>query len=83
MSHPTQPTAKIFLNLDEIEVHQASLNYQQLARMAFPADPEESDIIYTITVSHPDFGDRSIAKGDKPVPVKEGMVCHVRKTGRS
>lgn len=83
MSHQTPTSTKIKLNLEEIEVNQASLNYQQLVRLAFPADPEESDIIYTVTVSHPDFGDRSVARGDKPVPVKEGMVCHVRKTGRS
>jgi hypothetical protein len=84
MSHQAQPTTKIILNMDEIEVHQERLTYQQLARLAYPQDPEDNeDIVYTITVSHQDFGDVSLARGDKPIKVKEGMVCHVRKTGRS
>lgn len=76
---------KIVVNLEEVEVHQEKLTYAQLVHLAHPSDPpaESSDVIYTITVSHPSIGDVSLARGDKPVTVKPGMVCHVRKTGRS
>ena len=81
MNHAT----KIIVNLEEVEVHQDKLTYAQLVHFAYPKDPpaETSDLIYTITISHPSFGDISLARGDKPITVKSGMVCHVRKTGRS
>lgn len=80
-----QPSTKIILNMEEIEVRQEKLTYAQLVHLAYPNDPpaDTSDIVYTITVSHPDLGDLSVARGAKPVPVKKGMVCNVRKTGRS
>jgi hypothetical protein len=85
MSNSKQPNTKIVLNLEEIEVPQEKLTYAQLVHLAYHQDPpaDTSDFIYTITISHPKLGDLSLARGDKPVPVKEGMVCHVRKTGRS
>jgi hypothetical protein len=84
MSGPTQSVTKIILNMEPIEVHQARLNYQQLAKLAYPGDPENSgDITYTITVSYPDGREQPLAKGDKPVEVVEGMVINVRKAGRS
>jgi hypothetical protein len=85
MSVVTQPTTKIVLNLVELDVPQERLTYAELVHLAYPQDPpaDGSDFIYTITISHPDLGDLSLARGDKPVPVKAGMVCHVRKTGRS
>jgi hypothetical protein len=75
----------IVLNLEEVVVHSRHLNYAQLVKLAFPDDPpaETSDIVYTITISSPSLGEISLARGDKPVPVEEGMVCHVRTTGRS
>lgn len=81
MSHAT----KIIVNLEEVEVRQEKLTYAQLVHIAYPQDPpaETSDVLYTITISHPSLGDISLARGDKPVTVKPGMVCHVRKTGRS
>jgi len=81
MSHAT----KIVVNLEEVEVHQEKLTYAQLVHLAYPGDPhaDATDVIYTVTVSHPSFGDLSLARGDKPVTVKPGMVCNVRKTGRS
>ncbi|MBP0624904.1 multiubiquitin domain-containing protein [Cupriavidus consociatus] len=85
MPNANQSTTRIILNLDPIDVHQEKLTYAQLVHFAYPQDPpaDTTDFIYTITISHPDLGDLSLARGDKPVPVKEGMVCHVRKTGRS
>lgn len=85
MNASKQPNTKIVLNLEEIEVPQEKLTYAQLVHLAYPQDPpaDTSDFIYTITISHPELGDLSLARGDKPVAVKEGMVCHVRKTGRS
>lgn len=75
----------IILNLNEVVVRSSRLNYAQLVKLAFPDDPpvETSEIVYTITISSPSLGEISLARGDKPVPVEEGMVCHVRTTGRS
>lgn len=80
-----QPTTEIILNMEKIEVNQEKLTYAQLVHLAYPQDPpaDASENVYTITVSHPDLGDISVARGAKPVPVKKGMVCNVRKTGRS
>lgn len=80
-----QPTTEIILNMEKIEVNQEKLTYAQLVHLAYPQDPpaDTSENVYTITVSHPDLGDISVARGAKPVPVKKGMVCNVRKTGRS
>ncbi|MEB2540113.1 MULTISPECIES: multiubiquitin domain-containing protein [Burkholderia] len=84
MSTPTHTTT-IIVNLDQVQVHEAKLTYAQLVHLAYPQDPpaDTSDIVYTVTVDYPDGQSLSLARGEKPVPVKEGMVCHVRKTGRS
>jgi hypothetical protein len=84
MSAATQPATKIILNMEEIEVSQERLNYQQLAKLAYPKDPDHAEeTAYTITVSYSDGRDQSLAKGDKPVEVIKGMVINVRKAGRS
>lgn len=84
MTAATQPVTKIILNMEEVEVRQERLNYQQLAKMAYPNDPDQAELTaYTITVSYPDGREQSLAKGDKPVEVIEGMVINVRKAGRS
>lgn len=76
----------IILNMDPVAVHQAKLSYAQLVHLAYPGDPpaEHSDIRYTVTVSYEDgSGEQSLSLSSHPVDVKEGMVCNVRKTGRS
>jgi hypothetical protein len=84
MSTTTYVTT-IVVNLSQVQVHQEKLTYSQLVHLAYPQDPaaDTSDVIYTVTVSYPSGESLSLARGDKPVTVKEGMVCHVRKTGRS
>lgn len=84
MSAAVHNITKIILNMEEVEVHQPQLNYQQFAKLAYPKDPDHADdLAYTITLSYPDGRERSIAKGDKPSEVVEGMVVNVRKAGRS
>jgi len=84
MPAATQPVTKVILNMEEVEVRQERLNYQQLAKLAYPMDPDHAEeTAYTITVSYPDGREQSLAKGDKPVEVMEGMVINVRKAGRS
>jgi Multiubiquitin len=79
-----QHVTKFILNMEEIEVHQKHLNYQQFAKLAYPKDPDHADdTTYTITVSYPDGRERSVARGDRPVEVVKGMVVNVRKAGRS
>lgn len=83
--HGNDHGTKIILNLNEVTVRSSHLNYAQLVKLAFPDDPspDTSDAVYTITISAPLLGEISLARGDKPVKVEEGMVCHVRTTGRS
>lgn len=85
MSIHTAPARKIVLNMEEHHLQEDSVDYARLANLAYPQDPPalNSDIVYTITVSHPQIGDRSLARDDRPIELHEGMVCHVRKTGRS
>lgn len=73
----------IVLNLEEIRVHPGKLSYEAIARLAYPNDPVDPDIVYTITVTYPQSEAHSLSRGDKPVDVVEGMVIHARKTGRS
>lgn len=76
----------IILNMEPVAVHQAKLSYAQLVHLAYPGDPpaEHSDIRYTVTVSYGDgTGEQSLSLSSHPVDVKEGLVCNVRKTGRS
>jgi len=85
MSHVDQHKPKFILNLDEVEHHHHELSYAELVFLAYPQDPpaDTSDIIYTITIEYLEGEIISFARGDKPVPIKQGMVCNVRKTGRS
>lgn len=76
----------IILNMEPKQIHQAKLSYAELVHIAYPSDPptSHSDILYTVTVSYEDGGgERSMSQSSNPVEVKEGMVCNVRKTGRS
>lgn len=82
--HTAQPRT-IVINMEPHQVDDETIDYARLAQLAYPQDPPAltSDIVYTVTVSHPKLGDRSMARDDHPVPLHDGMVCHVRKTGRS
>jgi hypothetical protein len=49
----------------------------QLVHLAYPEDPpaDTSDIVYNHG-SHPEIGDRSIARGDNRIPVeRHGVQC--------
>jgi hypothetical protein len=84
MSEATQPVTTIILNMEQVQIRQERLNYQQLAKLAYPQDPDRAEeTAYTITVSYPDGREQSLARGDKPLEVIEGMVINVRKAGRS
>lgn len=85
MSHTDHHKPKFILNLDEVEHHHHELSYAELVFLAYPQDPpaDTSDIIYTITIEYMKGEIISFARGDKPVAIKQGMVCNVRKTGRS
>jgi hypothetical protein len=73
----------IILNMEEIRVNPGFLSYEDIARLAYPNDPVDPQIIYTITVTYPNADARSLGRGDKPVVIKKGMAINARKTGRS
>lgn len=74
---------EIILNMDEIRVNPGVLSYEDIARLAYPDDPADPQIVYTITVTYPHAGAQSLGRGDKPVEIKKGMAINARKTGRS
>jgi hypothetical protein len=90
MSHETAPTAAhgnhvtIFINTVPFQVPHGRISYEELAKLEYPGDDvNDKEIIYTISVEYAGMGPISLARGDKPVHVEEGMECNVRKSGRS
>lgn len=90
MSHETDPsstdkkTVVIHINTVAFPVPHGLISYEELAKLEYPGDDvTDKEINYTISVEYPGQGPISLARGDKPVHVKEGMECHVRKSGRS
>ena len=75
----------IVINMTEIVVHERELSYGRLANLAYPQDSpaDQSDIVYTITVSYHQGPTVTVVRGGKPALVQKGMVCNVRKTTRS
>jgi hypothetical protein len=74
---------EIILNMDAIHVSPGFLSYEDIARLAYPNDPTDPQIVYTITVTYRHGGAQSLSRGDKPVEIKKGMAINARKTGRS
>lgn len=74
----------IHINTVDFHVPPGHISYEELARLEYPQDdPNDLAIIYTESVEYPDGHVVTLARGDKPVHVKEGMACNVRKSGRS
>jgi Multiubiquitin len=63
-------------------VHQKSLNYDDVVRLAFPDGPHDESTIYTVSYAKPHGHDGTLAKGQS-VEVKDGMSFNVGKTSRS
>lgn len=75
----------IHINTIDFHVPPGQISYEELAKLEYPQDDaNDLTIIYTVSVEYPGGnGSISLARGEKPVHVKEGMICHVLKSGRS
>lgn len=72
----------IVINGRKQEVSGHKLTYREVAKMAFPMDQPDPNIIYTVAYANPHGKDGTLTEG-QDVEVKEGMVCNVTKTNRS
>jgi hypothetical protein len=72
----------IYVNTDPIVWGRASINYQDLVKLAFPDGPVDGTVRYSITWSKPDGSEGAVLKGGK-VKVVDGMKFDVRNTDKS
>jgi hypothetical protein len=80
--HGHDKAVKIIVNGRPREVTEHRLTYQQVIKLAFPDDPADPNIIYTVAYASPHGRDGTLAEG-QDVEVKEGMSFNVGKTNRS
>lgn len=77
-----QKTVSITINGRPREVIGKSASYQEIVKLAFPDDPSNQDIDFTIAYANPHGKDGELVAGQE-VHLKEGMVFNVTKTNRS
>ena len=75
-------TYNIILNGTPVIVEDHRLSYEAVVALAFPNDPKDENIVYTVTYANPHGRDGTLAAG-QDVTVKDGMSFNVRKTNRS
>lgn len=74
--------ATIIVNGRPREVPNKSISYEEIVKLAFPDDPSNQDIDFTVAYANPHGKDGELVAGQE-VHVKEGMVFNVTKTNRS
>lgn len=72
----------IIVNARQVVVDDKRLSYEQLVKLAFPADLPDEATVYTVSYANEHGHDGSMAAGQS-VEVKVGMVFNVGKTSRS
>jgi len=70
-------TVTIIVNGRPREVTGKSISYEEIVKLAFPDDPSNQDIDFTVAYANPHGKDGELVAGQE-VHVKEGMVvqCH-------
>ena len=58
------------------------ITYSEVTALAFPEDPKDGSILYTVAYANPHGKDGTLAEGGSVV-VHEGMTFNVGKTNRS
>ncbi len=58
------------------------LTYAQVVELAFPDDPKDGSLLYTVAYANPHGRDGTLAEG-QDVVLHEGMSFNVGKTNRS
>jgi hypothetical protein len=75
-------TVTIIINGRPREVTGKTASYEEIVKLAFPDDPSNQDIDFTVAYANPHGKDGELVAGQE-VRVKEGMVFNVTKTNRS
>lgn len=75
-------THTIFVNGRPRNVTGNKITYEEIVKLAFPDDPSNQDIDFTVAYANPHGKDGELVAGQE-VHVKEGMVFNVTKTNRS
>ncbi len=75
----------IIVNGTEKSVEKAELSYEEVVALAFANPPTGPNILITVNYrrGHGDKPEGSLAAGDPPVKVKEGMIFDVTPTDKS
>ncbi|MHB1052112.1 MAG: multiubiquitin domain-containing protein [Thiobacillus sp.] len=72
----------IIVNGRPREVTDKTVSYEEIVKLAFPDEPSNQDIDFTVAYANPHGKDGTLVAG-QGVHVKEGMVFNVTKTNRS
>ena len=75
-------TVTIIVNGRPREVTGRTISYEEIVKLAFPDDPSNQDIDFTVAYANPHGKDGELVAGQE-VHVREGMVFNVTKTNRS
>lgn len=75
-------THNIFVNGRQRTFVGLRISYFQAIELAFPGDPKNPDIVYTVAYANPHGRDGTLAEG-QDVIVKDRMSFNVGKTNRS
>ena len=75
-------TVTIIVNGRPREVTGKMISYEEIVKLAFPDDPSNQDIDFTVAYANPHGQDGELVAGQE-VHVKEGMVFNATKTNRS
>lgn len=73
----------IVVNTRNVTVNEDHLSYEQVAKIAYPSDPQDGSIIYTVSYTSEHGPDGRLVAGQDVKLKKEGMVFVVVKSGRS
>jgi hypothetical protein len=72
----------IVINGRPREVNGQKISYSEVVRIAFPDDPTNENLEYTVAYANPHGKDGTLVNG-QDIHIKEGMIFNVSKTNRS
>lgn len=81
-SNERQKSVTIYVNGRPRTWAARRITYSEAAALAFPEDPKDESILYTVAYANPHGKDGTLAEGGSVV-VHEGMTFNVGKTNRS
>jgi hypothetical protein len=80
--HNKPDSFHIIVNARPKEVTGTQISYRELVNLAFPDDPHNSEVLFSIHYTAPHLPDGTLAEG-QTVKLENGMKFDVTKTNRS